>query len=165
LPFDASETNFEAFDKQELTALFPLYKRALYPFIEKTFGWDETFQRERVQSAYPLDSLYWASYRAATYGATDKVERGAVVSVKQQEGVLHLHLLIVLENLRAQGIGQTVMQALHQHATQHGQIITLSCFKSNPRALRFYQKLGYQVTAEEEHFFDLSWRPSQGSPD
>lgn len=155
MPFETGET-FEAFDGQALTALFPLYKRALYPFIEEAFGWSETFQRERVQSAYPLDSLYWAKC-----WAKGEYQRAAVLSVKQQEGILHLHLLIVPEPLRAQGIGQTVMQALHQHATQHGQTITLSCFKSNPRALHFYQKLGYQVSDEETHFFDLTWQPQR----
>lgn len=46
---------FIPFYKSDLEKAFDLYKSALHQVIDKAFGWDEKFQRNRFETHYSLE--------------------------------------------------------------------------------------------------------------
>lgn len=64
-------------------------------------------------------------------------------------------MFVLAEHCRGRGVGSAVLRALHPH-----RVVTLSVFKINPAALRFYERLGWQVVSQDDIFHDLR-RPAQ----
>jgi ribosomal protein S18 acetylase RimI-like enzyme len=59
----------------------------------------------------------------------------------------YLDEIAVLERCRGQGIGQMLMNAVHQWARAHGvDQIELQVWRGNQGAIQFYKKLGYMIT-------------------
>lgn len=123
---------------------FSLYAQSLRPYIEAVYGWDEKSQRERFAGSYPSEGLF-SLYRA-------KEDIGLLAL---RGPGLHVALLLIRPEFQNQGLGREVMAELHNR----NQTITLSSFKLNTHAVRFYQALGYTIIGEDEHFYDLS-RPA-----
>jgi ribosomal protein S18 acetylase RimI-like enzyme len=58
--------------------------------------------------------------------------------------VMYVENVAFLPHLRGQGLGEQLMQHLHQIARAHGaQKITLDAYQRNQGAQKFYQRLGY----------------------
>ena len=62
---------------------------------------------------------------------------------------LFLKQLFVEAALRRQGIGTQAMHRLIDEAARAGRAVTLGVVKTNP-ALRFYRRLGFAITHEDE---------------
>lgn len=124
-------------------AIFDVIKETLFEHIDEVFGWDDGFQNERLQRDYQPEWFHWVEVSG---------ERRALVCFKRYEGGLHLHLILVFKKFQAQGLGRQVMQKLQAIARKEARDVTLSSFKCNTGALRFYRNLGYKIEAEEEHF-------------
>ncbi|MEQ5839509.1 GNAT family N-acetyltransferase [Paraburkholderia acidicola] len=129
-----------AIDRQ---ALFALYKRSLHEYIDQTFGWDEDFQQDRFSNSYPDPEISLIVSGSTTVG---------YVALRNEPKSLHLSLLLLQPESRNRGIGRTVMQTLMSRAAAFSQPVTLSCFVRNRAAISFYQKLGFCVVTEDEHF-------------
>ncbi|MDU8357474.1 GNAT family N-acetyltransferase [Pseudomonas syringae group sp. J309-1] len=123
--------------------LFALYKQALYEPIDKAFGWHEDFQRHRFNTHYSDQTFVSIE--------VESVVRGYAV-LNYNTGEMHLSLLLLHPDHQNQGIGQRVMKNLMSRAIEANHVLTLSCFLSNQRAMSFYQKLGFDTVATDEHF-------------
>ncbi|AZZ36747.1 hypothetical protein CIK05_08065 [Bdellovibrio sp. qaytius] len=82
-------------------------------------------------------------------------ERVGYVCFYETAKELHVSLLIVLESFRNKSIGQMVMDKLQQQAIEKSLSVTLSTFKANDGAIRFYKKMGYVITSEDDYFYDM----------
>ncbi|RXJ72687.1 GNAT family N-acetyltransferase [Veronia nyctiphanis] len=126
--------------------VFQMMKSGLYPFVEEVFGWDEEFQKRRMRDDYKAEWFYWV---------LDQTEKVGFVCFKPYDESLHLHLVVVMVPFQGRGYGKLIMHKIHEVAQTESRDITLSCFKKNERAVRLYQSLSYQLTAEEEHFYSF----------
>jgi ribosomal protein S18 acetylase RimI-like enzyme len=117
-------------------------------FVEQTFGWDEQYQRDRFQSCYAPETIFWV------VDATGK--HTALVCYSNSDLNLHIALLLVYKASQGLGFGSQVMQELEDLALTEGRSVTLSTFKGNHRAISFYQERGYQIEGQDEHFYDMS---------
>jgi len=130
----------------DLEKAFQLYKEALTQIVDEAFGWDENFQKKRFQNSYKLEWFHWV------YKSSHKI--GYICFHKKQDE-MHLSLLIISDAFRGQSFGQQVMAMLHQRARSESCKVTLSSFIANKRALSFYQKLGYRIENQDEHFYNM----------
>lgn len=137
---------FSSVSDAEREALYRGYKTALLPIVEATFGWNEEFQRERFYSRYELNWFQWLEHAGKRIG---------YICYWSKNSEIHLSLLIVEPGYRSQGCGQLVMTQLHERArTQHSKV-TLSSFRKNTGAVKFYERLGYKEIGGDEHFVDM----------
>ncbi|MFD2180384.1 GNAT family N-acetyltransferase [Veronia pacifica] len=129
---------------------FSVYKSCLHHHIDAVFGWDEAFQRDLFATSYEADWLYWI-YR-------DGVRVG-MVCFKAVEDAFHVHLLLIFPSFQRQKLGLLSMEKIHKLAREEKRHrVTLSSFRRNQDALTFYQKLGYTIIEEEEHFVSMTCR-------
>ena len=131
---------------EERESCFLLYKKALYPYIEASFTWDEDFQKKRFYTKYDPNWFYHIHADSRPIG---------FLCFFETDKELHLSLLIILEAFRGQGYGHKVMKFLHERADQNSCPVTLSSFKNNTNALNFYKKQGYVIKGEDTYFYDL----------
>lgn len=130
--------------------LFLVYKTGLYKCIDSVYGWDEQYQKQRVDNHYELNWFHWVIV---------DTNRVALLCFKLNDNAYHIHLMIVLSGHQRLGIGTRVMEALHQRARDEAlEKITLSCFAENIEALAFYKQLGYEVVHAEKEFYSLEYR-------
>jgi len=133
-----------------MDAVFSLVKQELYSYIDAVFGWDDTFQRRRLETEYQPDWFYWIHIAN---------ERAGMVCFKPYNNAYHVHFLIVEPKKQGRGTGCLVMEYLHKLAYQEQrESITLSSFVHNSRAISFYKNLGYQITDSEDDFVSMKWQ-------
>ncbi len=131
-----------------LDEAYQLYRESLFELIDRVFGWNEAFQQQRFRSSYPIDSLRWVM--------DVNSKRIGLVSFLNKDQSMHLSLLLLYQAHRSLGLGSLVMKKLEGLAKASGHKITLSTFRENKGAFAFYQKLGYQIDKQDEHFYEMS---------
>jgi ribosomal protein S18 acetylase RimI-like enzyme len=132
------------------SGLFSLYEAALRPYIEATLGWDQSYQLQRFERSYPPGEIQLIM--------VDRVFAG-YVAIRETRSALHVSLLLLLPEFRRRGIGQRVMKHVHMAAAASHRKVTLSSFKRNTGALRFYARRGYAIRDGDDVFADLVFDP------
>ncbi|CAG9226884.1 Ribosomal protein S18 acetylase RimI-like enzyme [Paraburkholderia tropica] len=134
-------------------ALFALYQSSLHDYIDQTFGWDDAFQQARFNTSYRDADFEWIAQGKEIAG---------YLALSHEAQAVHVSLLIVKPEFRNRGIGRAVMRTIMSRASQSNRSITLSCFLCNHDAVRFYESLGFQIEAKDEHFVTYRF-PADGS--
>lgn len=130
----------------DLDNAFVIYKASLEEYIDKTFGWNEEFQRTRFFGQYQADWFHWIEV---------DLERVGYICYWQSDFEIHISLLIIFPEKQRHSYGRQLMLLLHDQAFRCGLKITLSSFKKNTRAIRFYENIGYKIVGSDEHFVDM----------
>ncbi|MFQ1867315.1 GNAT family N-acetyltransferase [Aeromonas veronii] len=134
--------------QSDFEQVFTAVKQGIFPYVEARFGWDDQFQRERLASSYLPQWFSWILHGG---------ERIGLLCSKPYEDAQHVHLLIIFPQYQGRQLGAAVMERLHQEAEREGKCrVTLSSFTENHRAIRFYERLGYNVVEEDQEFVSMS---------
>ncbi|MFA0087447.1 GNAT family N-acetyltransferase [Vibrio sp. 10N.261.51.F12] len=143
------EITFRSISEADFDSIFSTVKNGLFHHVDAVFGWDDHFQRRRLETEYQHDWFYWIEVGDQQVG---------LVCFKPYDNSLHVHLLIIDARYRGNGIGSKAMHAIHAIAlSQHRKNVTLSSFRGNGSALSFYQNLGYRIIDNsEKNFVSLS---------
>lgn len=127
--------------------LFQLFKSTMQDFIDAAWGWQELFQKEGFVTSLPAKNFFILESNdepIACLHTTDKADH------------LLLDMILVEPSWQQQGYGTQLMSLAMQEAEQKEKPIRLSVLKSNP-AVKFHQKIGFNITDEDEHSFHMEW--------
>jgi ribosomal protein S18 acetylase RimI-like enzyme len=127
--------------------LYALYCLLLREYIETVFGWNEEFQRQRFEREYPSHKTFLILHGAMIAG---------FVVLKCESEEIHLSLLLLHPEFQSFGIGTHVMELILAQAKSLDVPVTLSCFRKNDQAMKFYARLGFLITYEDAHFSFLT---------
>jgi ribosomal protein S18 acetylase RimI-like enzyme len=130
--------------------LYALYCLLLREYIEPVFGWDEEFQRQRFEREYPSHKTFLVPCGMMIAG---------FVVLKCESEEIHLSLLLLRPEFQSLGIGARVMELVLAQAKFLSVPVTLSCFRENDQALKFYARHGFRITYEDAHFSLLTIVP------
>lgn len=130
----------------DLTKTYPSFKAELYKVSVEAFGWDEKFQHERFIKAYRPEWFFWIE---------DEATRVGYACFNASKKDLHLHLLIISKEFQSNGYGEQAMKLIEEIARSKNLDITLSTLKNNIGAVKFYQRLGYEIYNTDEYFYEL----------
>ncbi|MFA0547781.1 GNAT family N-acetyltransferase [Vibrio splendidus] len=141
----------------EFDELFACVKQGIFIHVDDVFGWDDNFQRLRLLNEYHPSWFHWV-YR--------ENERVGLVCFKPYDNAYHIHLLIIFPQYQGRSLGKQVMTLIHKRATEERrEQVTLSSFRSNTRAISFYQSLGYRVVDEgDDDFVGLALNLANSQP-
>ena len=67
--------------------------------------------------------------------------------------------IALLAEFRSQGIGTLLVNEILEEARKAGKPVRSTVFRFNYGSLRFHQRLGFQVKAEDEIQFYMEWAP------
>lgn len=117
-------------------------KRAAFKeYVEKVWGWDEDEQRRLHAQRFGKHD-----FRIVNSDGTDV----GIMTVAVATDCVHVHQLFLLPEHQSKGIGGKCMSLILEEARQLGLPVRLSVLKVNPRALAFYQRLGFTRTGETD---------------
>ena len=123
--------------------LYVLHCVTMRDAIEATWGWDEDWQRRDFVRRV-------TDYEVAIIEGGGAVYGGLVTEWLPDS--LYVHELQLLPEHQGRGIGSHVLREVIERAAQIGLPVTLSVLEVNPRARKFYERLGFETTANEAPF-------------
>jgi tryptophanase len=111
------------------------------PYIEATWGWQEAWQREYFAGKFEPRNRQIICVAGQDAG---------VVVVEKRAQELYLALIELLPQFQGQGVGTAVVRRLIDQAQDFALPLALHVLKSNGPARKLYERLGFQIVAEEE---------------
>lgn len=128
--------------------IFEIYKELFLSHIETIWGWSEAWQRLNFDEEWKA---------ARTWRIESEGRLAGYIQQRDQPDYVYLLSVAILPDFQGRGIGREIMRGFQKKAAQLGQPLRLSVFRTNPRALSFYQNLGFRVTEETPEFHRLEW--------
>jgi len=72
---------------------------------------------------------------------------------KMHKAVFETHI----EDFQGKGFGKRLVNDLQKRAMALGLPLELVVFRTNSRALRFYERCGFRIVGKTDEFFEMSW--------
>ena len=140
------DLNLRPASESDREFLYALHCRTMREVIEKTWGWDEAWQRRDFDRRF-----------VGCVVSIIETSNGAVggLLVEPKSDSIYIHELQVLPEYQGQGIGTAVVQQVIEEAASRGVAVTLSVVPANARAKQLYERLGFEVTNFEAPFFRM----------
>ena len=132
--------------------LYNLNVTTLRDAVEAMWGWDEAFQRRHFDSHFDP-----ASRQIIVLAGRDV----GVLVVEERPGETFLALIEVAPAYQNQGLGTRVVRDVLARAHGRGRPVTLTVLKTNPRAHRLYERLGFAVYEEREERYLMRAAPPE----
>ena len=123
-------------------------RAALKEYVEKVWGWDEDEQRQLHERRFVAQN-----FRIIHLAGR---EVGTMAVAVAPDGV-KVNGLFLLPEFQGKGIGRRCMLLVMEEARQLGLPVRLQVLKVNPRALAFYQRLGFTCTGETVTHDLMEW--------
>ncbi|MHA1112544.1 MAG: GNAT family N-acetyltransferase [Promethearchaeota archaeon] len=124
-------------------------KITLKEYVEKTWGaWDEDFQRKRHKMNFSPEYTQIIQCDGEDIG---------ILVIQEELEVLKIHNIEILPGFQNKGIGAQLLQSIIHRATEKTKNITLQVFKTNPKAKKFYQRLGFKIETENATHFLMKY--------
>jgi len=129
--------------------LFELHRIAFKEHIERTWGWDEKWQRANFvrECASSITSVVRLNGRTVGY-----------LQVQHDPHCIHLQNIALHPEVQNKGMGTTLLNDLKAAAAAREVPLELAVFRTNESAQRFYERHGFVRTSESKTHIEMSWR-------
>jgi ribosomal protein S18 acetylase RimI-like enzyme len=129
--------------------LWRLHCETMREYVEKTWGWDEAWQRGEFEQNFDPGSLLIVEKEG---------ERIGYMSVRRTGGEIFLAAIEIAPEQQNQGIASRLIGELLSEADQSGVPVRLQVLKINP-ARRLYERLGFLQTGETPTHYLMTREP------
>ena len=126
--------------------LYQLHRATMKEYIEATWGWQESWQREYFQAK-------WEPAKRKII-QIDNQDAGVLV-IENRDGEHYLELIEILPEFQGHGVGTAVIQDFMAAAKAQNLPATLHVLKSNHKACQLYERLGFTIIAEEKYKYKM----------
>lgn len=126
-------------DRSDSEFAYGARKAAFREYVEQVWGWDEDEQRQLHEQRFGEQD-----FRVINVAGTDV----GIMAVVVAPDCVKLHQLFLLPEHQGKGIGRECMLRTMEEAGRLGLPVRLRVLKANPRALAFFQRLGFVRTGE-----------------
>ena len=146
-PNDPTLRNAGPDDKQ---FAYDVKRAAMREYVELVWGWDEEQQWQ----------LHDRRFRAQDFQviALDGEDVG-VMSVDERPDCVFVNQIYVLPEHQGRGIGRKCMLMVMERASSVGLPVRLQVMKVNPRAVAFYERLGFTITGQTATHIQMQASP------
>jgi GNAT superfamily N-acetyltransferase len=123
---------------------------AFKEYVEKVWGWDEKEQQK----------LHAQRFRAQDFRVINLAGKDiGIIAMVVEPDCVRLNQLFLLPEYQGKGIGRECMKMIMEQADRLGLPVRLRILKVNPRALSFFQKLGFTRTGETDTHYLMEKTP------
>jgi GNAT superfamily N-acetyltransferase len=124
-------------------------KRAAFKeYVEKVEAWDEDEQRQLHKRRFGEQD-----FRVINHAGIDV----GIMGVVKTPDCVKLNQLFILPEHQGEDIGRRCMLLIMEEARQLGLPVRLRVMKVNPRALAFFQRLGFVRIDETDTYHLMEW--------
>jgi len=134
---------------EDIEFSYDVKKAAEGELIRRTFGWDETFQRD-------FHRKDWTGNRPSiiTLGG----EPVGTIAIVEGDGHVEVGQFFILPSYQNRGIGSTVLRRALQKADKDNMVVRLA-FLSGNRAESLYRRTGFHLVRQTETHSYMERRP------
>lgn len=125
--------------------LYALHSKTMFDYIETTWGWDETWQRNHFVEHFQPEANQIIVLNSHDVGRIELYYKADEVRIGNIQ---------ILPEYQSKGIGSFIILKIIRQAQQQKQCVTLQVLKVNP-ARRFYERLGFVVEGEDDAHFKM----------
>jgi ribosomal protein S18 acetylase RimI-like enzyme len=136
-------------DHRDEPFLYACYKRTMRRYVERTWGWNEEFQRASF-----IEHLPWQRFQIIMVGS---IAAGAAC-VLDTPSAIDLEMIIIDPKFQRMGIGSEFLANLLRHARKNQRRIKVRVLKVNP-ARALYERLGFVVVGEDAGTVEMQAEP------
>lgn len=130
--------------------LWRVASTTMHRYVAAIWAWEDKWQEQRFRAKF--DAPKWQII-------TVEGQDAGGMSVGWHATSVSLEYLYLLPSFQGQGIGSAAVRRLIAEAYSAGVPLTLDVLRSNPDALRLYERLGLRVVGENEERFFMSTNP------
>ncbi len=146
-------SSFRPASLEDKDFLWSLHRETLREYVEKIWGWDEEWQRERFFANFdPADRQIIEA---------DDVAIG-MLQVDRQQGSIFLKNIQISPSHQRKGIGTQIIRSLMQEADRFDIPLRLQVLRVNP-VRRFYERLDFRETGVSDTHAFMEYEPMRGS--
>jgi ribosomal protein S18 acetylase RimI-like enzyme len=142
-----------AWDKE---FLFNLHRDTMRDVIEKTWGWNEGWQRLDFDKRFGQCEVTIVEALGRDAGG---------LWLEPSPALLYIANIQVLTHLQGRGIGTAVLEGLIARAAAESVPLELSVLQANPRARQLYERLGFVVIDEGSPLSRMRFASGGGAMD
>lgn len=140
------EISFRPATTEDFDLTFALKKEGAKRYIDKIWGWDEAEQIQFHVREFIIEDIEIILHKNDVVGMLD---------IDNQEDRFFVKGFYLTKKYQSKGIGAFVLRTLQTKGITQGKFVELEVFKKNPRAFRFYKRLGFNVIDKSESHFRL----------
>ena len=129
--------------------VFLVKKAALGKYVEQTWGWDESFQRQFHDDDYEPSQ---------TQIIVESDQDVGWMVVAKTDTEFQLQELYLQPEHQSRGIGSHLIRLLFAEAERQMKPVKLTVLKVNLRARQLYERLGFEVVGETSTHYVMSTR-------
>lgn len=152
-PIDA-ELALAAAGLDDARRLYAWHREAMRPSVAALDGWDDAVRAADFIRLCARVPGFFIRVRDRDCGYLQVLPRARV---------LHVVNVAFGPDHRGRGYGSRLFAALRAAAVQRGCGLHLKAYRSNPRALAFYQREGFVVERLDDRHWWLDWQPGSGA--
>jgi GNAT superfamily N-acetyltransferase len=130
---------------------YQVEKSAFRKYLELAVGWDENEQWQFYQKCFATQD-----FRVIQTAGIDC----GIMSITRQTELIKVNKLFILPEYQSKGIGEAALKVIIKEATIANLPVRLQVLKVNPRALAFYNRLGFTKIGENDTHF-LMEKPAE----
>lgn len=130
--------------------LYALHSATMREHIEKTWGWDEAWQRIDFEKRF-------GQYEVSIIQSGDHALGG--LWLESRSDSLFVAELQIMPEWQGQGIGTAVLRGVIARAVSSGLPVELAVLPRNEGARRLYERLGFHVTTMGNPFVYMRYQP------
>ncbi len=134
--------------REDFDFLFNLHKSTMREYVEKTWGWDEAWQRDYFLHHLNPDMLQIIVLNHKDVGS---------ISVMNRDQDLFLSSIEILPEYQNKGIGTHLIKKVIADARSENKPVSLQVLKSNKRAQALYERLGLEKCGETETHYCMKY--------
>ncbi|HYB96341.1 MAG TPA: GNAT family N-acetyltransferase [Vicinamibacterales bacterium] len=126
--------------------LYDLHCTTMRAVVEATWGWDDDWQLrdfDRRMGAYEI----WIIEE------DDQPCGGLMIEATPES--FYIHEIQVRPEFQGRGIGTTIVRSVLTRAAQREVVVELSVVPANAGARRLYERLGFEVVAQQPPFIRM----------
>lgn len=135
----------------DINLSFEIRKNAMYEYIAESKGWDEEKEMQDHINDFNTEVMQIIEVDNKPVGVVERV---------YEDGNFHVHGLYILAEFQNYNIGSQVMNNIVNTAKTVKRDILLQVLKVNTKAKAFYERLGFKVFNETEHYFQMIFKLS-----
>ena len=132
----------------DVEPLREIHRAAMRRHVEKTWGWDEEWQKTFFREHFPFGQRQVVEYGGETAGMLDVI---------RHDDHIELANIMIAPKFHRNGIGSSLIRQLQNEARNVGVPIRLQVLKVNLDAQRLYERLGFERFGETESHYLMRW--------
>ena len=133
---------------------YKVKRAAMREYVELVWGWDEDQQ-------WQLHDRWFREqdFQIINLDGTDV----GIMSVDVRPDCMFVNQLYLLPEYQGQGVGRKCTLMVMERGSSLGVPVRLQVMKVNPRAVAFYERLGFTVTGDTDTHFRMQAGPGPGT--